>query len=56
MREEEGRIEGTAGSTLRILYVEKCCEGQYRCRVGYKGCIVFSRPASLTVLEDGESH
>lgn len=54
VNESEGSVEGTATANLRLLHVEKSQEGQYRCRVTYKGCTVFSQPASLTVLEDGE--
>lgn len=55
VREEEGRVEGTATVNLQLLHVEKLQEGQYRCRVVYKGCTVFSQPASLTVMVDGET-
>lgn len=54
VNEIEGSVEGTATINLRLLNVEKLQEGQYRCRVTYKGCTVFSQPATLTVLEDGE--
>ena len=54
VREEEGRVEGTATINLQLFHVEKYQEGQYRCRVVFKGCTVLSQPASLTVLEDGK--
>ena len=54
VREEEGKVEGTATVNLRLLHVEKYQEGKYRCRVVFKGCAAVSQPASLTVLEDGE--
>ena len=53
VREEEGKVEGATTANLRLLHVEKEQEGQYRCRVEYKGCTVLSESASLTVLEDG---
>ena len=56
MEEEEGKAEGVASPTLKILQVQKCDQGLYRCRVTYKGCFVVSEPARLTVLEDGKTH
>lgn len=53
VREEEGKVEGATTANLHLLHVEKEQEGQYRCRVEYKGCTVLSESASLTVLGDG---
>jgi ankyrin repeat protein len=54
VREEEGRMEGVTTPHLQLLHVDKEQEGRYRCRVEYKGCIIFSQSASLSILEDEE--
>lgn len=53
VREEEGKVEGVTTTVLWLLHVEKEQEGEYRCRVQYKGCTVYSQSASLTILSDG---
>ena len=53
VREEEGRVEGVTTPHLQLLHVDKEQEGRYRCRVEYKGCIIFSQSAFLSILEDG---
>ena len=54
VKEEEGKVEGTTTPNLHLLNVDESQEGQYQCRVVYKGCTILSTAARLTILKDGK--